>query len=326
MPASTPPPPVLIDGVLDDPDLIRRLAEAHEPYLPTQRYFANSAEYEALSGADDVDEMPVAPLFRGDWASGGTASAGVEPLLHHRPFVDAAKELFDGAVVRPRIVYANLTHQLPFTQGGGHTDIPAFRGFDRSDHPITFLSIMGQSGLFEDVRVRIATAVAWFYEGDDGGFEYWPDGPEAPSVVHEGDIHNTAIVADNDVMFHRALGVGDPADGMVEGMSLESRLQLDDGGGWEIRDDGRTLARPSFDELRISVSWKGLVFDDRDRAEAHDAGEGGIDLEEVLGRFEADLRSRGVGVTVPVDTPTRDPGFIRTLRDVYVREPEAELV
>ena len=53
---------------------------------------------------------------------------------------------------------------------------------------------MGHSGLFEEERIDIATAVAWFYEGSDGGFTCWPDGPDAPPVVHEGDIHNTAIM------------------------------------------------------------------------------------------------------------------------------------
>ena len=57
----------------------------------------------------------------------------------------------------------------------------------------------------------IATAVAWFYEGEDGGFEYWPDGPEQAPSLHEGRIFNTAIIGDNDRMFHRVRPTGDPA-------------------------------------------------------------------------------------------------------------------
>ncbi len=325
MPTATPRPPVQIPQVLDDRDLVRRLVEDNAPYLPTQRYFANAAEYQALSGDDTAVEMPVASLFRGDWAYDEPLIRGVEPFLHHGGFVEAARALFGGTVVRPQVVYANLTYQLPVAQGIGHTDVPAFLGFDRTEHPVAFLCIMGHSGLFEDVRLRIATAVSWFHRGPDGGFEYWPDGPEAPSIRHEGDIDNTAIVADNDLMFHRALGVGRLEDGMVQGMTLDTVLDRD-GDGWAIRDGDAVLARPTTDELRISISWKGLVFADQDEADAHDAGEGGIDLDEVLSRFEADLAARGVDATIPATGAERDPAFVRLLQQTYVHEPEAELV
>ena len=67
---------------------------------------------------------------------------------------------------------------------------------------------MGHSRLFEKERVEIATAVAWFYRGKDGGFTYWPDGPDRPPRVHEGDLFNTAIMGDNDRMYHRVRPVG----------------------------------------------------------------------------------------------------------------------
>ena len=40
-------PPILVDPVFGDPDLIQRLIERHGPYAPVQRYFGNVAEYEA---------------------------------------------------------------------------------------------------------------------------------------------------------------------------------------------------------------------------------------------------------------------------------------
>ncbi len=325
MTATAPRRPVFVPQVLEDRDVVGQLIEANAPYLPTQRYFANTAEYQALSGDDEVAQMPVTSLFRGDWAYDEPLVDGIEPFLHNPAFVAAARDLFGGTVVRPQIVYANITYQLPVAQGVGHTDIPAFRGFDRTEHPIVFLSIMGHSRLFEDARLRIATAVSWFHRGTDGGFEYWPDGPDRPSAIHQGDIDNTAVVADNDLMFHRALGVGRLEDGMVGGMTLDSRLERD-GDGWVIRDDGTVLARPASEDFRISVSWKGLVFADQDEADSYDAGEGRIDLDEVLSRFAADLEARGVDVTIPATDPERDPDFIRTLQETYVREPAAELV
>ena len=86
------------------------------------------------------------------------------------------------------------------------------------------------------------------------------------------------------------------------------------------------LARPTTDQLRISISWKGLVFADQDEADAHDAGEGGIDLDEVLSRFEADLAARGIDASIPTTDAERDPAFVRLLQQTYVHEPEAELV
>ena len=328
MPSNPPPlprPPILLDPAVGDPDAIRRLVEARAPYWPVQRYFANGAEYAALSGEPGSAPMIVAPVFRGNWALGGAPVAGagdaeVAALLGHPAFVEAARRLFDAELVRPQTVYINLTWQLPFAQGAGHTDIPAFRGFDRSRYPVTLLSIMGLSGLFEDVRLKIATAVAWFYRGADGGFEYWPEGPDRPSLVHEGAIDNTAVVGDNDFMWHRVRPTGRPSDGMLS-LGLDDEL-VRDGAGWAIRSGADALARFGSEALRVSLSWKALVFDsdaDRRRVDEH---RDDIDLAEVLRRFRVDLEARGVAAEWGPD-PVRDPAVIRLLRDHYVRYPGA---
>lgn len=313
-------PPVLLDRAVDDPGLVHRLIDAHQPYWPVQRYLASSAEYAALSGDARATELPVAPVFRGDWAIDAVPLEGVAPLLHNDRFVDAARQVFGAELVRPTTVYVNLTWQLPFAQGVGHTDIPAFRGFDRSEHPVAFLSLMGASGLFEDVRVKVATAVSWFYAGDDGGFEYWPDGPDAPSTVHEGAIDNTAMVADNDVLWHRVRPTGRPEDGMVT-------LDLDDelarvGDGWGIVRGEEVLARVPRPALRVSLSWKAIAFVDDAERRRFDEHTADIDLPEVVARFRDDLRRRGVAVDLP-DDPRRDPESIRVLQDAYVRYPSA---
>ena len=315
-----PRPPVAIDRVVEDPEAIRRLVEGRAPYWPVQRYFASDAEYAALSGEAAAAPMIVAPVFRGNWAVEGRADPDVAPLLSHPPFVAAARRLFGGEIVVPTTLYVNLTWQLPFAQGAGHTDIPAFRGLDRTRYPVTWLSIMGLSGLFEDVRLQIATAVAWFYPGVDGGFEYWPQGPDGPSRVHEGHIDNTAIVGDNDFMWHRVRPTGKPRDGMVR-LSLDSELTRD-GGRWVVRDGERRLGVFDGDALRVSLSWKALVFasdTDRRRYEEHSDD---IDLAEVVRRFDADLRARGHEPVWPAD-PVRDPATIRLLTETYVRYPAA---
>jgi len=313
-----PRPPVSLARAVEDPGLVQRLIDAHQPYWPVQRYFANSAEYAALSGRAVGAPMIVAPVFRGNWAADGTVAPGVEPLLQHAPFVAAAQRLFDAEIVRPTTVYVNLTYQIPFPQGAGHTDVPAFRGFDRSRHPITFLTIMSLSGLFEDVRVQIATAVAWFYAGADGGFEYWPEGPDRPSRIHEGAIENTAIVGDNDFMWHRVRPTGRLEDGMPA-LGLESEL-VGGGDAWAIRTGDETVATFGRDRLRVSLSWKALVFESDAARRRFDEHTDDVDLPEILRRFTADLGRRGVDVQVPED-PLRDPAFIDLLRTHYVRYP-----
>ena len=313
-----PRQPIVLDVATHDPSVVHGLIDAHAPYWPVQRYFANGAEYAALSGRDARAPMVVAPVFRGNWAADGTIAPGVEPFLHHGPFIEAAKRLFDAEIVRPTTVYVNLTYQIPFPQGAGHTDVPVFRGFDRTRNPITFLTLMGLSGLFEDVRVKVATAVAWFYGGPDGGFEYWPEGPDRPSRVYEGAIDNTAIVGDNDFMWHRVRPTGRVEDG-VPSITLDSELR---GGGdrWAIVDGVKSLASFPRDRLRVSLSWKGLVFESDADRRRYDDGTADIDLPEILRRFTADLGRRGVEAHVPSD-PLRDPAFIDLLRTHYVRYP-----
>jgi hypothetical protein len=315
-----PRPPVSIEPAVDDPGLVHRLIDAHAPYWPVQRYFANGAEYAALSGKSAAG-MIVAPVFRGNWAADGTVRDGVRPLLESARFAEAARRLFDAEIVLPTTVYVNLTHQIPFPQGAGHTDVPVFRGFDRTRQPITFLTIMGLSGLFEDVRVKVATAVAWFYRGHDGGFEYWPDGPDRPSRVHEGAIDNTAIVGDNDFMWHRVRPTGRVEDGMPA-LTLESEL-TGRGDAWSIVEGERTITTLARDRLRVSLSWKAMTFESDADRRRYDEHTDDVDLVEVLRRFTRDLDARGVAVDLPAD-PLRDPDFVRLLQEQYVRYPASE--
>jgi len=313
-----PRPPILLSAAVDDPSVVEALLVQHGPYWPVQRYVSNDAEYAALSGGPKGVTMPVTTVFRGNWAQPGQVLAGVEPLLHNERFVGAARRLFDAELVRPTTVYVNLTHQMPFPQGAGHVDVPAFRGFDRSTYPITFLTLMGLSGLFEEERVKVATAVSWFYRRSDGGFEYWPEGPDASPVVHEGDIWNTGVVADNDFMWHRARPVGRPQDGLLR-ITLDSELVFRDG-AWLIVQGSQEMRRFSREELRVSLSWKAIVFADEADRRRHDEHTSDLGVSEVLRRFERDLTRRGRRVAIP-DDPFQDPEFIELLHDAYVRAP-----
>jgi hypothetical protein len=314
-----PRTPVVLDQAVDEPSLVRALIDAHQPYWPVQRYFANSAEYASMSGQAEPAQMIIAPVFRGNWATDGEPLEGVRPILESERFTAAAKTLFDAEIVRPTTVYVNLTWQLPFPQGAGHTDVPAFRGFDRTTWPIAFLTIMGLSGLFEAERVKVATAVAWFYGGEDGGFEYWPQGVGGSSIRHEGSIDNTAIVADNDFMWHRVRPTGRVEDGMVT-MSRDAALLRRDSETWAINDEGVELASFPTEKVRVSLSWKAIAFADEVDRRRYDEHTDDIDLPEVLQRFAADFASRGESLKI-ADDPVADPDFVRTLAAAYVHYP-----
>jgi hypothetical protein len=262
----------------------------------------------------DGPAMRVGPVFRGEWAYDAPLVDGLDPIFRNARFATAAARIFGAAVVRPQIVYANLSLPMPCGDGG-HTDIPAFRGIDRTRFPVWLLVTMGRSGLFEPWRVTIATAVAWFYEGEGGGFTYWPDGPDAPPRTRPA-MTNTAVVGDNDVMFHRVEAIGGPDDDGVAGLTLDSRLEPDGATGWRIVDGERELGAWRNDQLRISVSWKAQVFADADAARVYDEHADDLTLDAILDRFRADFASRGTPLAIPAD-PLHDADFVRTLSRAY---------
>jgi len=316
-------PPVQIDRVLDDPGSIRRRVEANGPYAPVQRYFADDAEYRATAGAESREKAVfIAPVFRGDWAYETPLIDDVDDLLHHQEFSDAARGIFGSDCVRPFSVYCNLTWQIPFPQGPGHLDVAEYRGINRTDHPIWLLTVMNHSRLFEAERVPIATSVAWFYEGSDGGLDYWPDGHDAPPRTHEGNIFNTAIVGDNDRMFHRVRPTGAAEKGLISGLTPDARLVHCGGEAWAIEDRGETRAEFDYRELRISLSWKARIFrDERDEKRFLERTED-ISIDEVWRRFDVDLERRGIDHERP-ENPERDPAWIELLTATYVCEPTA---
>ena len=126
---------------------------------------------------------------------------------------------------------------------------------------------MAASGLFERWRVKVATAVAWYYDGPNGGFSYWPDGGDAPEVTIEPPS-NTAVVGDNDFMYHRVEAVGDGRFALVPIDSLLSYDERDE--RWRIAKDDRPFGEFGRDDIRISISWKAECFHDADDARIFD--------------------------------------------------------
>ena len=138
-----------------------------------------------------------------------------------------------------------------------------------------------------------AGAVVWFYEGEGGQYDYWPDGLSGPMRSERQPLTNRALVADNDRMYHRIGRVGEPKAN-VPAISPGAQIAHVPGTGWVINDDGREVQRYPDKQIRISILWKGRVRP----ASAAKGNEQSLPLtpEAILQIFLSDLVSRGVSI------------------------------
>lgn len=284
-------PPVRVDHVVEDPSMIRAMARSHGPYFMPARYLINAGAANDAKGGSEPVEVPahlIGPVWRGDWAIEGRPLVdGAEKLLALEPFVTGAHHMCGASsVVDPQQVFINLTTPMPGT-GFAHVDIPEFVGRDRSNAPGWLLQAMGTCRAFEDVRVTIVTAVSWFHSGERGYFRYWPEGIDNPSIRHE-DMWNTAVVGDNDFMFHKVERVGREDQQRVDGLTIDSTLDHD-GADWHVLEGGSSLASYTDDDVRISLSWKARVYPSHDAKDAAESGVGALSDTTILERFEQAL-------------------------------------
>ncbi len=300
--------PILVSPAFEDRDAIWRMIQTNSPYP----LMAALAGYGEMMGED------VSPWFRSNWALDGQAlDDETMSLLHHEPFVEASQQLFSAAVVRPATIITNING--PMAAGPPHVDTPTFRGLRRSEVPVWLLVAMGASGLFDRWSVRVAGAISWFYDRDDGEYEYWPRGVEQDSESLRGPFGNLALVGDNDLMPHRVGTIGDPQSFAARvRVTQHSTIRWTDRGDWEITNpDGPPEAVPAED-IRVSVLWKALTFRDEREARVYDDHEDDLDLATMVNVLRGDLAGRGLVVEEPAD-PYRDPAWSRLLTDVYVR-------
>jgi hypothetical protein len=235
--------------------------------------------------------------FRETYAYGAELMLpGIEAFQWHQGFLDGARKLQGRPVVRPAIVYANIL--VPGQELAVHTDVPEFRGMNRTKDPQWLLVAMHHSGLFERWRMTIVTGVAYFHGCDGGEFVFYPDGRDGePRTL--GVKHNSAVLLDTDSVFHGVDRVSEtqtPIPALRPGM----RLTYEENGTWRAGPDGEALARYRWGELRFSVSWKAYCY--ADEAEERCVRERSDDLtrEAAVERLVQDLRERGrLGDTLP---------------------------
>jgi hypothetical protein len=253
--------------------------------------------------------------FRETYAYGDEVRiAGIEPFLRHEGFVEAARRLYGRPLIEPAIVYANIL--VPGQELAVHTDVPEFRGINRLHHPQWLLVVMRHSGLFEDWRMPIATAVSWFHDCAGGEFVFYPGGPDAPPVAQPVRF-NTAILLDTDTIFHGVDRVAETSQA-VDRLRPGMRLRFAGDEIWCVEDaEGAAAARYRWRDLRFSVSWKAYCFRDEAERRAWSTRADDLRVDDVLDRLVADLRARG---RIDGERPG-DLTLVDLLIDEYVRFP-----
>ncbi|HTL86841.1 MAG TPA: hypothetical protein VL856_16780 [Acidimicrobiia bacterium] len=254
--------------------------------------------------------------FREEYAYGRDERIdGIAPFLYHPAFVEAAQRIHGRAVIEPAIAYANL--MVPGQELAVHTDVPEFRGANRKLLPQWLLVVMHHSGLFDEYRMPIATAIAWFHDCDGGELAYWPEGRER-DVARHAVRFNTAMVLDTDSVFHGVDRIADVAVGDLPRIRPGTTLDFVGAQQWELRArDGEELARYQWQQLRFSVSWKAYCFVDDAERDAWREHTDDLTLDVILDRLIDDLASRGV-VARDVE---RDGKLGQLLIDEYIRFP-----
>lgn len=297
-------PPVRLDRAFDDPDAVLALIDKGAPYKTLAAVHRHP--HETMTGG----------WFRNFWALGGkVVFDGAEPFFHNPNFIAAARLSFRAEVIRPVAMMTNLN--LPAAALPAHLDLPFFRGLTNREVPSWMLAPMGYSGLFHEWAIPVASAITWFYDGEGGEFEYWPDGPDAPSRVERPPYSNRCVVADNEYMLHRVGATGRPEEYWSEAsVPYEALLHRAGDGAWSMRLGDEELARFPVGKVRLSVLWKAYCFATEAMAASFDDHSHDLTPERVTELFCADLRARGERFQEPDDIAD-DPAWKETLTRVY---------
>jgi hypothetical protein len=291
--------PVRMARVFDDPEAVLELVDALAPYSPVGTYYNG--------GQPNADGRDI-PWFLDEPDS--------DLLVGNPRWIAAAHEAFDAGIVRPIRCVVNVNAPAPI--GAPHIDLPVFRGFSAPRIPIWLLMSMARSRLFFDWMVPLASGIAWFWRGEGGEFEYWPDGSRASSVAERSPLWNVGVMSDNEVMWHRVGAIG-PAGRQVElesGIPATAQMHRT-GGGWEIRHGARTIAAYAPQDVRISFVWKAYVFKDEAHLASFEDSSYDLDLDQVVAIFQDDLAERGVRSPVPAD-PLADGDWRDLLDRTYL--------
>lgn len=256
--------------------------------------------------------------FRETYASGSTVSAhGIEFLMRHEALSEHARSLYGAAFVVPMMIYANVL--TPGQELGLHTDVPEFRILRGTVLPPWLKVVMCHSHLFDDWRLRVATAVLYTEPPGVGGeFVYYPEGPNGRSTVTAPD-RGMSVMFDADTVFHGIDRVGSGSEGPPD-IGAKSRLTHMGNRQWALGTPKATEAQNlRSEDLRFSVSWKALCFADPSEHTRWRRGVDGLSLEQIVHGLLTELARRG-RLHLPEDRLTNEEFGILCV-DEFVRFP-----
>ena len=301
-------PPLLLEDLIDDVQLVVDLFERNAPYTPLGGWFR----------PDNADGDALSPMwFQKDWVHADFVAEGSELFLHNERVIEASREFYDAEVVLPHSIYVNLMVAMA-ESGPAHTDNPLFRGRDRTNTPMMLLRSMLWSGLFERWVIPQATSIWWLNDAEGGGLKFWPNGPDQEPEEHVGAMANTALVGDNHGMFHQVQPVG-PFDKGTQLVNADAELSpCNDGSGdWAVRHNDEEYFRAPFTSYRASVLWKADIY--KTEAERRELEKDQLSFAQVIEIFNNDLADKGADLRLDMDSIT-DPALPGELADFY---PEA---
>ena len=290
--------PVYMDRVFDDPERVLNLVKARAPYRTMVDYLDHGLR----------NDQPV----RIPWFLDRLHD---DVLIANPNWFAAAREAFGVTIIRP--YHVNLNINGPAPAGPPHLDLPRFRGLDETNAPTWLLSTMSQSQLFVSWLVPIASGLMWFWTGEEGGFEYWPDGPANASRRVESPMWNTGVMSDTEAMWHRVRGFGSRSaqERLANDLLASARIHWT-GSRWEIRQDGTVLDVLAEAETRISLVWKAYVFRDETHLASFEDSRYDLHLATVVDIFHVDLDERGIVAPRPSDA-LADPDWRRLIEATY---------
>jgi hypothetical protein len=290
-------------------------ADASRNFLRTGGRLARTHEPPALLRARTS-------YFREEYAYGDDlVAAGIERFLLNQDLANAAEKTYGMPVVVPYVAYGNLL--VPGQELGLHTDVPAFRGADRSVLPLWLLVVMRHSRLFERWRVPIATAVAFVGDCSGGAFACYPDGPEGLATELRPQP-GSVVVLDADTVFHGVDRVGGDDSGIRSAGTGPVRLRSRPKRTWELLIGRGPDALDRFaygsDQLRFSVSWKAYCFADEDDLKRWRRHSDDLDISLIKNALVTELTRRGALASPVQNLPDRELALL--MIDTFVRFPE----
>jgi len=278
-----------------------------------QRYDAARNFVQTRAGQDPVWKLASRTnYFRDTFAYEAPLFPEITFFQQLPQFIEAARHVTGKSIVRPAIVYLNIL--VPGQELAVHTDVPEFRGANRTREPEWLLVAMHHSGRFERWRRHIATGVSWYHDCDGGEFVYYPDGAQGSSR-RLASRRNTAILLDTDSVFH---GIAPVAlrDTALPPVEPGVRLHRDDATRWSIRLGDDVRAVYDWNDLRLSISWKAWCFADADEQRINADHSDDLRLDQILDTFVDDLRQRGKCSARPDDGT-----LAQLILDEYIRFP-----